>query len=127
MLNKLDDLLEHDKILIAARINTFEFIYNYHFHDQEKVQSLWQRRNKYQAKLNINFENPSNILDRNIFKDLINGLSVILINGFERKTFEVNYIKESDKFKVLDNKYGLGFAVHLFDQANKHFEDIKFA
>ena len=126
LLNNLQEVFEQEQFLIAAKTNTFSFMFNYGLFKKEQVDSLWERRNKYQEKFDFSFDVVLAILNRNIFNDVVNGLAVILINGFEKESFEAQYISESNKFKVLDQKYVSNFAGHLIWKGNKHLEQIKF-
>ena len=58
-------------------------------------------RDEYQVNFNFKFDVPLAILDKLIFNDVVNGLAVILIDGFER---EVLPSLKNIKFSVLMTK-----------------------
>ena len=80
MVNNLEDVLKHE-FSIAAKNNTFRLLTNYNILNEEQVKTLLKRRNKYQKQLGHSFDLNLGILDRNIFKDLVKGLTVFLLKS----------------------------------------------
>ena len=126
IVNDLNDVLDNE-LSIAAKENTFGFLKMFEILSEEQIIISKALRDQYQANFNFKFDVPLAILDKSIFNDIVNGLAVILINGFEREVFEAQYISESNKFMVLDNKYLRKFAGHSIDKNNTHLDAIKFA
>ena len=126
VVNNLEDVLEHH-FSIAALNNTFDLLTKYNILNEKQVETLLERRNKYEEQLGHSFELNLGILDRNIFNDLVKGLAVFLLNGFQSEEFQSHYVKEKDRYKVLDKKYGSKFIAHLIDKNNSHLAEMVFA
>ena len=127
LVNNLQEIFDQDHFQIAAKKNSFKFMFRYGMFSEKQVDILWERREKYQDKVKLDFNVPLVILDKTIFNDLINGLTVILINGFERELFESQYARERDRYKVLDKKYVSNFAAHLIPKNNTYLDVLVIA
>ena len=112
LIETLEQLVEQDDIFIAANENTLEFIDDSEKFNKKQISLLYQKKRKYKMRLEFDFNYILDIFDKKIFNDMVNGLSVILLNGFDADVFKAQYISENDKYFISDTKYFHQFGTH---------------
>ena len=126
IIETLDELIIKDKYPIATKNRTINYFHN-NMLDEQNINSLLKRRQKYQNKFNHSLEGSAVLLDKKIFTDVVNGKAVLLVNTYEKEGFVELYKTYEDQFIVSDHKYLGIFGVHVTSKKGSIVKEHIFA
>ena len=115
LVNNLEDLVDNNFSILASD-KSLQFMSKFGLLNKKQMNSVLKKRKIFNS-----------LLDKTYINDLVNGLAVILLNGNQREIFETQYVKQRDKFKVLDKKYLGQFVVHMIHKNISYRDQLVFA
>ena len=104
-IDSLEQLIDQDICLIASRNRTFLVLNIYKVFDENKLDILREKKEKYEKINNIDLDYENTLFNESIFDDIVNGKVIFLDNSGAIKYMLEHNKNERNRFVVSEHKY----------------------